>query len=89
MENANNGGMNLCVMIMIWNGMLKGINKKKYKKMVKITDYGKASEYEINYKHGGLSLFETIAAPDVLSAIAKFYKLIGYYDILKIEWLYD
>lgn len=41
--------------------------------------------YEITFKQRGVETIEYLAARNILDAIAEFYKMYGWYDILKIE----
>jgi hypothetical protein len=41
--------------------------------------------YEITFKQRGIETIEYLAARNILDAIAEFYKMYGWYEILKIE----
>lgn len=41
--------------------------------------------YEITFKQRGIETIEYLVARNILDAIAEFYKMYGWYDILKIE----
>ena len=41
--------------------------------------------YEITFKQRGIETIEYLAARNILDAIAEFYKIHGWYEILKIE----
>jgi hypothetical protein len=41
--------------------------------------------YEITFKQRGIETIEYLAARNILDAIAEFYKMYGWYEIMKIE----
>lgn len=41
--------------------------------------------YEITFKQRGIETIEYLVARNILDAITEFYKMYGWYEILKIE----